>query len=239
MGWDDRRVGVEYDGVQHWTDPRPRPRIAAPSRRASPAGRRRRRRGSARRRRRTAICASVSGRRDQSLNVSLCVSVTPSHALDEAVVGHRDAVADEPRGELGVEHAGRAHAVAGREQQQIARRRVHHELHRRIADQLGDRADVDVLERIEHGEPLRPSPAAADTARGCRCAPTRTRCRARAGPRCARRPRRPRRRPDPADARSQSPHLAPSTRRARGNPRRAEPAGSSTRIPGRDEHGLG
>ena len=63
-------------------------------------------------------------------------------------------MADEPRRKLGVEHAGRAHAVARREQQQVAGRRVHHELHRRIGDELGDRADVDVLERVEHGEPL-------------------------------------------------------------------------------------
>jgi hypothetical protein len=26
MGWDDWLVGVEYDGVQHWTDPRQRTR---------------------------------------------------------------------------------------------------------------------------------------------------------------------------------------------------------------------
>ena len=97
----------------------------------------------------------MSGRRDQSLNVSLCVSVTPSHALDETVVGHRDAVADEARRELRVENARRAHAVARREEQQVARGRVHHELHGRVADQLGDRADVDVLERIQHGDALR------------------------------------------------------------------------------------
>ena len=76
------------------------------------------------------------------------------HALDEAVVGHRDAVADEAGCELGVEDAGGAHAVARREQQQVAGGRVHHELHGWIGHELGDRADVDVLERIDDRDAL-------------------------------------------------------------------------------------
>jgi len=75
-------------------------------------------------------------------------------ALDEAVVGHRDAVADEAGRELRIEDARGTHAVARREQQQVARGRVHHELHGGIGDELGDRADVDVLERIDDRDTL-------------------------------------------------------------------------------------
>ena len=62
---------------------------------------------------------------------------------------------DEAGRELRVEDARGAHAVARREQQEVARGGMHDQLHAWVADELGDRPDVDVLERIDHRQTLR------------------------------------------------------------------------------------
>ena len=160
-------------------------------------------------------------------------------ALDQPVVRHRDAVPDEAGRELRVEDVRRAHAVARREQQQVARRRVHHELHRGVAHELGDRADVDVLERIEHGEPLgrrelqqardgavRPLPHELGVEREPALAASVGR-------------ERRQRRPDPADARSQWSLSAFYQTRAREPPRDRTRVRGETRIPRGGKHHLG
>ena len=159
-------------------------------------------------------------------------------ALDEPVVRHRDAVPDEAGRELRVEDVRRAHAVAGREQQEVAGGRVHHELHRGVADELGDRADVDVLERIQHGEPLGRRELQQAGNRAVRSLPDEFGVEREAALAASvGRERRDGGRI--SQVLDRSGHCAPSTRHARGNPPEMNPVSGETRIPHRGKHHLG
>ena len=133
-------------------------------------------------------CVSLSGRFDQSLKPSAWCSLTPTDCVEHPLQRERPAQPGEPAGQLDVEHAGRPGAEVQREPGQVGRRRVHHLVHVGIGQQLRQRLQRRALDRVDHRQPVGWSPPAPGTAAARRSAPTRTRCRARSGPRPGRRP---------------------------------------------------
>ena len=132
------------------------------------------------------------GRRQRALRpvgealgvVQLDADALVQHALQR----QRAAEPGEPGRQLDVEDRGRLDAEVQAEAGQVGRRARASRLSPRVGDQLGDRLQRGALERIDDGHAAPPWPAGRGTAGARRCAPRRTRCRARSAPRTGRSP---------------------------------------------------
>jgi hypothetical protein len=80
-------------------------------------------------------------------------NVVPN-GLDQTAVRERSAVAREPGGELDVEHGARRDVEALVEDLEILAAGMNDGVDLRISDELGDRPDVDVLQRIDDVDAL-------------------------------------------------------------------------------------